>query len=872
MSETNSNPGWYQGQIPSPTEWNQSFTEKIDAVGGFATNLQSSGGIFATPAINGGPCSPDTLTVRGTATFGGTVTLAADPVSGLDAATRQYVDNATAGQFGDFYVMTYGAFFDDVHDDTQAILAAQAAAEAAGGGKVVFPSGKVGLLSRTIVNDTSNVHFISDGIGPSFLVTQPIANGATKLKWIGPVGGTMMIIGPTQTSPPSGVPTWNQNTTLILDCQGTAAFGLVIQSVRESRFNVLVLEANHTGVLFTTVWLAPAPTSAQTPEINDSQNNFIEALDCSINRYGVTTTVSTTLSAPAATVAVASGTAAGFVAGMRVQVGSNPYVIAPGGVAAAALTFTTPVSVADATAARTVAFAPIGVHYHGLTPDLIPTGYYPQGATSWPQLAVGNVSGNQGVRTGGIVYTPAGAGIVFGYADNNDFIAAGTQTVGGSGVYGLVFDGSNLSGCASGQNLVIQATGIAVSRGTPSGYAYGGSGRILAYPSANMGAQPLQEAGSTLLAYDTAGYYYDLTINGALTIAGNQGHNTITESDLRITHGSGGILLSLAAQPANPVSIGFPTFDLSQARWTFGTDGIAEGTGNTGNAMRFQSFDNAGNYLGTPMTIARTGAVLFDGVVTLGGDAVGQLDAVTLRQMQGTAGNYLPITGGNLQGNLTIASASPTLTLNNPGGQPTAIYALINGLNRWNLSFAVGAESTGNAGSDMTLYRYADNGSFLGASISVSRQTAALNQPGDLTISGLSYQPGGGPWGTASDARIKTVQGSYDQGLEAILALNPVRYSLRGNWTTQPPEQAQGLSGVSPHAQAAADGIEFIGLVAQDTEGVMPEMVDTIAAYIDGAHVDDLRTMNTNALNYALVNAIKTLHARVAALEASAGS
>jgi hypothetical protein len=167
-------------------------------------------------------------------------------------------------------------------------------------------------------------------------------------------------------------------------------------------------------------------------------------------------------------------------------------------------------------------------------------------------------------------------------------------------------------------------------------------------------------------------------------------------------------------------------------------------------------------------------------------------------------------------------------------------------------------------------------------------------------IRAQAYKPGGGPWADASDARIKTVLRNYERGLDQIVALQPVRYTFKGNDTDgapenkpEPPEmniesgemvtvQSEEEPTVpywnSPHRMAAEDGTEFIGLVAQDTEKVMPELVNRVSAYIDGEPVTDLRNLDTAPLVFALINAIKTLAsnaetlaARVEALEASNG-
>ena len=66
----------------------------------------------------------------------------------------------------------------------------------------------------------------------------------------------------------------------------------------------------------------------------------------------------------------------------------------------------------------------------------------------------------------------------------------------------------------------------------------------------------------------------------------------------------------------------------------------------------------------------------------------------------------------------------------------------------------------------------------------------------------------------------------------------------------------------------AQEGKEFIGLIAQEAEIPMPELVTQTNAEIGGVPVDDYRIMNNTAITYALVNAIKELTERLEALEA----
>jgi len=91
-----------------------------------------------------------------------------------------------------------------------------------------------------------------------------------------------------------------------------------------------------------------------------------------------------------------------------------------------------------------------------------------------------------------------------------------------------------------------------------------------------------------------------------------------------------------------------------------------------------------------------------------------------------------------------------------------------------------------------------------------------------------------GSWIVMSDARLKHSVQRYDKGLQAVLALKPVRFKYRGS--------------ADPR----------FGLMAQDVAPVVPEMV---------GEVDGFMTLSPTHTNYLLINACKELAARVEALE-----
>jgi hypothetical protein len=157
---------------------------------------------------------------------------------------------------------------------------------------------------------------------------------------------------------------------------------------------------------------------------------------------------------------------------------------------------------------------------------------------------------------------------------------------------------------------------------------------------------------------------------------------------------------------------------------------------------------------------------------------------------------------------------------------------------------------------------------------------------GALVTYSYAYKPGGGSWADSSDERIKTVTGDYTSGLDAVRALKPVRYRFKGNDTAEPPafdeapvppgqEQPAARTDPvappyenSPHYRVARDGNEFVGLIAQEAETAMPELVTQTAAYIDGQQVTDLRSLHHGPLVFALINAVKELAARSGAAPA----
>jgi hypothetical protein len=204
--------------------------------------------------------------------------------------------------------------------------------------------------------------------------------------------------------------------------------------------------------------------------------------------------------------------------------------------------------------------------------------------------------------------------------------------------------------------------------------------------------------------------------------------------------------------------------------------------------------------------------------------------------------------------------------------------------------------SLGNLIADSGIVRstqFGSTGAFIGYSAATDcylRPNGGGSTSGQLRLStngvlvmvhDTQQKPTAGQWSASSDARIKNVLRDYEGGLEAILALRPRVFTYKGNDTSEDPAiDASGNRSeltplvpypTSPHHQLAVDQSERVGLIAQEAQVAMPDIVTVsdITTWIDGIEVNDALDVNPTNIMYALVNAVKALAARVEALEAA---
>jgi hypothetical protein len=137
-----------------------------------------------------------------------------------------------------------------------------------------------------------------------------------------------------------------------------------------------------------------------------------------------------------------------------------------------------------------------------------------------------------------------------------------------------------------------------------------------------------------------------------------------------------------------------------------------------------------------------------------------------------TIGDILTVTGyTTMSGDLMVASADPDIYVNTTGANATTtavpyIGGQRNNLNRWWFALGYGSESTGNAGGDFALERYADNGAFISNAIYVKRSSGDVTFYGNVTPSvTATYNLGSASlrWATVytSDLSLKNEVGDW---------------------------------------------------------------------------------------------------------------
>lgn len=114
---------------------------------------------------------------------------------------------------------------------------------------------------------------------------------------------------------------------------------------------------------------------------------------------------------------------------------------------------------------------------------------------------------------------------------------------------------------------------------------------------------------------------------------------------------------------------------------------------------------------------------------------------------------------------------------------------------------------------------------------------------------GLAQKAGGGNWGTLSDKRLKHNITHYNDGLNILEKINPVRYQYTNNVNINTLDK------------------QYIGIIAQEVQTLAPYMIeDAVKGWVKDGREDYL-AVDPSAFTYMLINAVKELNAKIEMLE-----
>lgn len=308
--------------------------------------------------------------------------------------------------------------------------------------------------------------------------------------------------------------------------------------------------------------------------------------------------------------------------------------------------------------------------------------------------------------------------------------------------------------------------------------------------SSNAGGSSNTASGALALRSNTTGS--SNTASGAQALASNTTGNDNTAYGAEVLQGSSGSFNT---------GVGYEALMFNNS----GMDNTAVGivalvnnvSGNYNTAVGSEALFNDRN--GADNTAIGTQALLSNttgnGNIGMGYFSGGTADSSAGTGSYNTALGYLAAFGTGSISNATAIGANAEVTQSN-----TMVLGCIAGLNSCPASVSVGIGTT--------------------------------TPDSLLTVNGNADKPGGGSWGTYSDGRLKTINGSFGSGLGQVMQLRPIRYRYR-------PDNGMGIRDMDEH----------VGVVAQEVQRVIPEAVtENGKGYL---------LVNNDPIIWSMVNAIK---------------
>lgn len=337
-----------------------------------------------------------------------------------------------------------------------------------------------------------------------------------------------------------------------------------------------------------------------------------------------------------------------------------------------------------------------------------------------------------------------------------------------------IVKGNNSLRFANGGSSVTPQLSLGTSGGKSVGLLAGTSGTAFIYDStgsfnittdtkANIDAGT-STGGTVRFSINSAGaasFAGTLAVTGATTLSGTLTQNSTTATFNSATShflnviGAEYGVVTVSAGSGYTAGIEFR--QLGSSRWQWFKSEQTESGSNAGSNLRLYSYNDAGGYLGNPITVTRsTGAISLAGPLTVGSGG----SSITGNSTN--SGNFT-ITNTTTTARVSASSGMSTLSIEGPAGQWRELVFKTGTSARWSWDVSTAAESGSNAGSNLALYRYNDAGGSIGTPILVDRATG-LTTLSSLTVSGATTLSSFTSSSTATLSGSTTISGSFNIG------------------------------------------------------------------------------------------------------------
>jgi hypothetical protein len=313
---------------------------------------------------------------------------------------------------------------------------------------------------------------------------------------------------------------------------------------------------------------------------------------------------------------------------------------------------------------------------------------------------------------------------------------------------------------------------------------------------------------------------------------------------------SGGVYTFNTANPAYPTSYVYgEIYTFRPGLTSIGGDGFQVNALGVKPIWKYEPGGTWAPIFPEDMTISQDARLIYDGSLNGGSGAFILTNPFVPIYGDGTGGVRVPGALG-VVGSM-IAAGLVQSTFNGVGGGGVSIYASAGAIQS-----DVGGTALYLPNGDVSCQNIVTAGSSAGG---VGSNVAILCNNGAVEVSRSGtafYAPNGNvvcvSLTQSSDIRIKRDIWGYDAGLAEVTALRPITYCFNGRGGT------------------VEDGRRHIGLIADEVEGVMPEMVGTMSRMLDPGDCapSEIKTLDTTSLIFALVNCCKELASRITSLEA----